>query len=183
MVNESELYSQECATEKWTGNTENTRLDAPIAERICDIAAKRNEFYKKSLSLKEKCHIDAPTFSKWTLYDPAQHRIYASFDNAKEVVDFIRDEAFPAFWVKMILDRKLALSEVKIHHATANCYFACGNVALCPNDIKLYDEAEAIYVPTEWDVKFIPVTKDVVADIKRTFGELNESWKAEELPF
>lgn len=192
--NETELYSQESMTERWTGRTDNDDFGEYLTEEATAMAKKRNEYSRQSLELRENCRVEHPTFSKWTLYDPVQCRIYATFESVDDVLAFIKHDQFKAFWSKMKMDRDLAFSKYEInyrwmsngHTSTVDPYFAVDNVKLQPEHCDVADEEYCIYLPTSWELKKIVDHEDqTIKRLERAFHELNENWKddEEELPW
>jgi hypothetical protein len=128
--NKTELYSSECASERFTGDPDYIQT-----ERQEPTFGTLNPFAVSGLH-----------FDKWVLYDDKQHKIYAAFDNVDAMKEFLTDKQFPYFW-EYVRDnqRKVSLSS-----RVPSIY--CEGTELRVKQCSKLDNNEDVVYPTKWCV-------------------------------
>lgn len=187
--NETELYSMDSFREKWKESADNDLpLGTAVMECIQEYAIERNKYANDSYSVHKNYEPIEPHFAKWTLYDPVQHRAYASFIDEKDVLDFIQSSVFAALWQRIDMDRYLSLSERELNaesyivrYMDKSPVFRLRQYELYPISFDSDDSGHD--VPSKWQIR--STSADYLDVIKYTLRELNPEWKKQkdELPF
>lgn len=115
--NESELYSEECMTEKWTGRTHEDDAYDTFEDLLVDeyqenpaaFSEKRDEIYCFSyFPSQTKCEYD-----KWTLVDCDREIVYAVFDTTEQLTDFLQPSRVRRAIRRILMDRVVELDPDK----------------------------------------------------------------------